>query len=210
MRGRFPTRSVFNQGNERTAATDVVARLVNGASAMNLRRLALAASLCACTLATVAAHAALARAGDAQVSFTATGPGGLSIVGSTSELTVAETADQVVVTVPLRNLDTKIDLRNKHMRDKYLEVGKYPNAELRVAKSAVSAPSGKTTGQLTLHGKTQPVTFNYTTKPEGAVTSVTSKFRIAMPDFGIEKPGYSGLSVKPDVDVDVSFHVTKN
>lgn len=177
---------------------------------MTLRTFGIAATFSALTLVALVAEAKLARSGDASVSFTASGPGGLSIVGTTADLAVAETDQDIVVTVPLKNLDTKIDLRNKHMREKYLEVGKYPNAELKVAKSAVQGPSGKTTGQLTLHGQTKPVAFSYTTKPEGGATAVTGSIHLNMSEFGIEKPGYAGLSVKPEVDVNATFKVTKD
>lgn len=156
------------------------------------------------------AEAKLARAGDAQVSFSATGPAGMSILGNTSELAVAETGQDVVVTVPLGSLDTKIELRNKHMRDRYLEVARFPNAELRVAKAAVEAPAGTATGQLTLHGQTHPITFSYATKPESSATAVTGGFRVNMLEYGIEKPGYAGVTVKPDVDVNVSFRVRRD
>lgn len=162
----------------------------------------------AVTLVTLVAHAKIARTGEAQVSFTATGPAGLSIVGTTQELSVADAGDELVVTVPLKNLDTKIELRNKHMRERYLEVAKYPNAELRVQKSAVKAAAGKASGVLSLHGKSKPTTFAYTTKPDGGATAVTGSFRVNILDFGIEKPGYAGVSVKPDVDVKVAFRVT--
>jgi len=178
---------------------------------VTLRSLRFFASIAAVTFTALVAEAKLARTGDAQVSFSASGPAGLTIVGTTSELAIAETDQDVVVTVPLRNLDTKIELRNKHMREKYLEVAKYPNAELRVPKSAVQAPtSNKATGQLTLHGQTRPVTFSYVTKPDGAATGVTGSFRINILEFGIEKPSYAGVSVKPDVDISVAFHVTKD
>lgn len=161
--------------------------------------------------ASAAAHAGLARAGDAQVQFTASGPAGMNIVGTTNELQVTETDKEIVITVPLKNLDTKIDLRNKHMREKYLEVDKYPNAELRVAKDAVqkNATSSQATGQLTIHGKTKPTSFTYTTKPAGAGATVTGSVHVNMKDFGIAQPGYAGITVKPDVDVTVSFRVTE-
>jgi len=162
-----------------------------------------------------AAHARLARSGEAQVSFTALGPAGMSIVGTTSELQVTETDQELVVTVPLRTLDTKIDLRNKHMREKYLEVDKFPNAELRVAKSAITAPkgapvSGKTTGNLTIHGQTKPTAFSYTAKNDGPRTAVSGAMHVNMKDFGIAQPGYAGITVKPEVDVAVSFGVQDN
>jgi polyisoprenoid-binding protein YceI len=159
-----------------------------------------------------AAHAGLSRIGDAQVQFTASGPAGMSIVGTTSELQVTETDNEVVVTVPLKNLDTKIDLRNKHMREKYLEIDKYPNAELRVAKDAITkgATSRQANGLLTIHGKTKPTAFTYSSKADGAATGVSGSLRLNIKDFGITQPGYAGITVKPDVDVAVSFRVNGN
>jgi polyisoprenoid-binding protein YceI len=165
---------------------------------------ALAASMLAVT---AVAHATLSRTGDAQVQFTASGPAGMSIVGTTSDLLVSETDKEIVLTVPLKNLDTKIELRNKHMREKYLEVDKYPNAELRVAKDAIqkNTASGKANGVLSLHGQSKPASFTYTSKADG---SATGAIHVNMKDFGITQPGYTGISVKPDVDVTVSFRVT--
>jgi polyisoprenoid-binding protein YceI len=162
--------------------------------------------------ASAVSHAAFSRTGDAQISFTALGPAGMKIIGTTSELSVSEANQELVVVVPLRNLDTKISLRNKHMREKYLEVDKYPNAELRVRRSALRIPSGapvsaKAEGTLTLHGRSKVTPFTYVAKTEGDRIAVSGELHVNMTDFGIAQPGYSGISVKPDVDVQVSFHV---
>ncbi len=90
-----------------------------------------------------AADAKLAASGLASVSFAATGPAGMRIVGSSSDLSVSDDAQNITVTVPLGNLKTGVDLRDQHMRDKYLEVPKYPNAELVVAKSAIRDPRAR-------------------------------------------------------------------
>lgn len=166
--------------------------------------------LAATFLVVVVAHANIARMGEAHVSFNASGPAGMTISGTTSELEVVETEQEIVVTVPLRNLDTKIDLRNKHMREKYLEVAKYPNAELRVLKVAIDAGAGKAVGKLTLHGRSKPIAFSYSRKTEGGAIAVTGAFRVNMDEYGIEKPGYAGISVKPDVDVNVAFNVKQD
>lgn len=163
----------------------------------------------------VAAQARLARNGDALVTFNASGPAGLSIVGTTSELQVTETDQEIVITVPLKNLDTKIDLRNKHMREKYLEVAKYPNAELRVPRSAITMPkgaptSGKANGTMTIHGQSKPTSFSYTAKPEGSRIAVNGAVHVNYKDFGIQQPGYAGVTVKPDIDVTVNFGVQDN
>lgn len=158
------------------------------------------------------ASAKLAKSGEAEVTFSATGPGGLSIVGTTHDLSVSEAGDDVVVTVPLANLDTKIALRNKHMREKYLETTKYPNAELKVAKGQLHVPkdgptSGKANGTITIHGQSRPTTFEYTARKNGASIAVDGKVHVNMKDHGIEQPGYAGVSVKPDVDVRAVFSV---
>jgi hypothetical protein len=66
------------------------------------------------------AQAKLAGSGG-EVSFTAVGPAGLKIVGSTTQISVKEDGSNVLVSVPLATVDTGIGLRNKHMKEKYLE-----------------------------------------------------------------------------------------
>ncbi len=171
-------------------------------------------------LATVAiaagdASAKLAKNGDANVAFTATGPGGLKIVGTTAELTVADDGQNVSITVPLRALDTKIELRNKHMRDKYLEVDKYPNAVLVVPRAELKMPqgadvAGDAAGTMKLHGKDRPVRFHYTAKRVGTQLAVSGTVRLNIKEYGIEEPSFMGASVKPDVDVAAGFSVTDN
>src|SRR5450755_4772490 len=107
----------------------------------------------------VAAHGSLTRADESKVSFTASGPGGLKIVGSTPELTLSDDAKAISVTVPLAHLTTGIALRDAHMRDKYLQVSSYPTATLLVARSELKVPvagtqlEGDANGTMTLHGQ---------------------------------------------------------
>lgn len=164
-----------------------------------------------------AADARLGRSGEARVTFTATGPAGLNIVGTGNELQVTETEHDIVVSVPLKTLDTKIELRNRHMKEKYLEVDKYPNAELRIARSALEFPKEAASatrtvqGTLTLHGQSRPTSFTYSAAAAAGKTTgsidVTGSLRIDIKNFGIAQPGYLGVSVKPEVDVAVSFRV---
>lgn len=142
------------------------------------------------------------------VEFFATGPAGLKINGKGSEIVASEDGANVVVTVPLAKIDTGIGLRNQHMRDKYLETNKYPNAVLSVPKSALGLPgggSGDTTGTLALHGKQKPVTFHYDVKKNGDSYAVSGTLRVVMTEFGIEQPSFAGATVKPEVDVKVAF-----
>lgn len=160
-----------------------------------------------------AGYAALSPASDAHVTFEATGPAGLKIDGATPDLSVSEADGNVMVTVALANLSTGISLRDHHMKEKYLEVPKYPSGVLTVAKSALRIPGGGSQidadvpGTLTLHGQTRPVTVHYSAKSDGTTTSAQGKFHINMTEFGIVVPSYLGVTVKPDVDVSASFHV---
>jgi len=161
-------------------------------------------------------HAALSSPSDVRVGFLAAGPAGLTIEGKTSELSVAEANGVVVLTVPLANLTTGISLRDKHMREKYLEAAKYPTAVLTVARTALKVPpsgegtEGDATGTLQLHGQTKPVTVHYDAKSEGGKVATRGKFHINMNDFGIKTPSYLGVSVKPDVEVFANFQAKDN
>lgn len=160
-----------------------------------------------------AADAKLAKEGGSTATFNATGPGGLKITGTTNELEVKEDGGQVTVIVPLRNVDTGIGLRNKHMREKYLQTDQFPNAELTVPRASLKFPSGgevsaSATGTMKIHGKSQPVSFQYTAKPSGAGIQISGSAKLNMKDYGIEVPSYLGVTVKPEVDVAATFSVT--
>jgi polyisoprenoid-binding protein YceI len=159
----------------------------------------------------LASFAFLLRTGEPSVSFTALGPGGLKIVGTTSELTLADDAASVSVAVPLANLSTGISLRDRHMREKYLQVQTYPYATLKVDRAGMRFPTPGTEttadaqGTMAIHGQTHPVMFHYTVKRDGAGYAVSGSVRINMKDYGIDVPSYLGVTVKPDVDVAVRF-----
>ncbi len=181
------------------------------------RRLGLASASLVILSVSVAGHAAISGASDVHVGFAAAGPAGLTITGTTSDLTAAEDANgNVVITVPLGNLTTGIGLRDQHMRDKYLEVPKFPATTLTVAKAALKVPasgqstSGDAQGTLTLHGQSHPVTFHYDTKGDGGGVTARGSFHINMNDFGITVPSYLGVTVKPGIDVTASFRLASS
>ncbi len=145
--------------------------------------------------------------------FSASGPGGLKIEGTTPDVLVADDGTNITVTVPLANLDTGIKLRNGHMRDKYLEVGKYPNATLVVARSAIKMPAvngnqaADAPGQMTIHGETRPVTVHYTATRNVNLTQIVGNLDININDYKITVPSYLGVTVKPDIKVDIKLNV---
>jgi polyisoprenoid-binding protein YceI len=161
------------------------------------------------------AAAKLNKTGASSTSFKAAGPAGMNIDGSTSEMSVADDGSTVTITVPLTNLKTGIEIRDKHTKDA-LEVDKYPTVTLKVARSALKFPaagaesSGDAKGSMTLHGQTKDVTFHYVTKLSGDTFDVKGTTRVNVDDFGIKRPSYLGVTVKPDVDIATSFQAKDN
>jgi polyisoprenoid-binding protein YceI len=155
----------------------------------------------------------LGPASDARVGFIAVGPAGMRIEGTTQELKVVSGESGFVVTVPLGNLTTGIALRDRHMKEKYLEVPKFRETTLTVARPQLKIPAkgetvqGDVQGTLNLHGQSKPVTFHYEARGDGAQMVVNGRMHILMTDYGISVPSYLGVTVKPDVDVTASFKV---
>jgi len=121
--------------------------------------------------------------------------------------------EAVVVTVPLSSITTGIGLRDTHMHEKYLESQKYPTAELSVPRAGLKFPEeGASTeataqGTLTLHGTSLPVSVHYKASHQGAGYDVSGEVRINMNDYGIGTPSYLGITVKPAVDIAVTFRL---
>jgi polyisoprenoid-binding protein YceI len=117
------------------------------------------------------------------------------------------------LSVDLSSLDTGIDLRNTHFRERYLEVGKGPGFDKAVLKNIVldrgpvSQVKGavRFTASLTVHGVTKSVSGDATLQPSTAGVRVEATFPVHLPDFDIAKPRYLGVGVKDDVRVRVAF-----
>jgi polyisoprenoid-binding protein YceI len=120
------------------------------------------------------------------------------------------------LTVDLSRLDTGIALRNAHLRDKYLEIGKggeFAAAVLSdVRLDRVEAPTfhGQTpfTGMLLLHGTRKPVSGQADIRFEGSDVRVAASFPVRIDDHGIAPPRYLGVGVKNEVQVKVSLLIS--
>ena len=159
----------------------------------------------------IAAWGQFSHAQASSVRYTAVGPAGLKIVGKTGELAVTESKRQLSIRVPLRHLETGIDLRDRHMKEKYLQVSKYPLATLTVDRSALKFPQdataseGVTNGKVQLHGRSRILPFHYRLVRKGPKVEAGGALHLNMSDFGIEVPSYLGVGVEPEVDVEVAF-----
>ena len=162
------------------------------------------------------AAAKLSSTGAGSAGFAAKGPGGINIDGKTSDVRVADDGKTVTITVGLAGIETGMGLRDTHTR-KALETDTYPTAELKVARGDLKFPaagaesSGDAKGTLKIHGQTKDVTFHYTAKLDGDTLNVKgTASNVNMNDFGIKTPSYLGVGVRPEVDVNVTFHAKDN
>lgn len=117
--------------------------------------------------------------------------------------------------VDLRTLDTDIGLRNEHLRNTYLEVGKGEGFEravlsdIRLGDVDPATFQGKShfTGRFLLHGATKTVEGQAEIRREGRTIHLEASFPVAVFDYGIPKPQYLGVGVTNEVKVKVSLVV---
>jgi polyisoprenoid-binding protein YceI len=168
----------------------------------------------AVVFAAAAAAAAPLSVKGASVSFAAKANVGMVIEGTTSAITVDEDAKNVTLTVALANLTTGVELRDKHMKENYLQVAKFPEAKLVIERACLALPesgekSGECPGAFTLHGQTKGVTVKYKATVAGKMTDVDATFTANFVDHGVEEPKYMGIKVKPTVDVKARFGASR-
>ena len=143
--------------------------------------------------------------------------------GRTNRVTGAITADAtapasstVEVTIDLGSLDTGVALRNKEMRDLYLETHKFPNATFRSV--AVTGPTSiqlnqpadiNVTGEFTLHGVTRRMSIpvRVVLIPDGRI-HVTSRFNLKLAGFSIKVPHNILVTVDDQVPVRLDLWAT--
>jgi polyisoprenoid-binding protein YceI len=117
------------------------------------------------------------------------------------------------LSVDLKTLDTGIGLRNEHLREKYLEVGRGQGferavlSEIRLGDVDPGSFQGKTsfTGTILLHGVKKTACGQAEVHRDGRSIRVDASFPVSVSDFGIPKPQYLGVGVKNEVKVVVSL-----
>jgi polyisoprenoid-binding protein YceI len=155
------------------------------------------------------------------VEFHATGhPSALKIVGKGDKAVGHFVLEGDTVTgdssFHLASLDTFNETRNHHMKEKYLEVDKFPEAKLTLAKlklpkelsDNVSLTAVPFEGKLSLHGVEKPVKGTVNLERKGAQVTVTAQFAIKILDFGITLPTFLGITMADDVQVTVANTVS--
>lgn len=116
---------------------------------------------------------------------------------------------EIYLEVDLNSIDTGIGLRNRHMRDDYLETDKYRYAIFAgQINEVIRQESGefnvKATGTFKLHGVEKELTATATVKPEGSSFVAETQFNVALTDFDIKVPQLMFMKIDENMDVRVS------
>ncbi len=110
--------------------------------------------------------------------------------------------------VDLKTLATGIGLRDRHLKENYLEVQRGSEfAAARLQDIRVQALDGTTafSGVLVLHGERRAVNGSATIRPNGPGYRVEATFPVRISDYAIPDPTYLGVGVKNEVQVRVHF-----
>lgn len=109
----------------------------------------------------------------------------------------------------LASLDTGIDIRNDHMKNRYLEVSKFPKAELEIKEISFTRDfnpqsfkvAGPFKGVLQLHGISHPVAGKINLNAKEGELEVECEYSLSIIDFKIQRPAYANISMTDDVHV---------
>lgn len=126
--------------------------------------------------------------------------------GSASEGT------QLYLEVDLASLDTGLGLRNRHMRDNYLEVEEFPYAMFdatieRVEVEVAGVFSVTAQGVLNIHGveRERTILCEVAARQEGYRARCT--FTLLLSDFDIEIPKLMFLKLAEEIQLELDFAV---
>ena len=110
--------------------------------------------------------------------------------------------------VELQTLETGIGIRDRHMKNNYLEVEKGPDfSTATIEDIRVEKLEGKTvfTGVLSLHGQKKKVTGAAELQQKDGSIRVQAQFPLKVSDFDIPAPTYLGVGVRDEIQVKVSL-----
>lgn len=141
-------------------------------------------------------------------------PGALKISGKQADGTPLKTEikienNQIMGSsaIQIDTLSTGIGLRDRHMKENYLEAAKFPESIFTYKKLTLPTDfSGEKIpfeGTLKLHGVEKPVSGFVKTEKKDSQLILQHEFKIKTSDFGISTPKYMGVVMGEEVEVKV-------
>jgi len=121
---------------------------------------------------------------------------------------------QVYFEVDLNSLDTGIGLRNRHMRDNYLETDKYPLTHFKgQLTTAAQSPDNTYTvsaqGVMFIHGIEKEIMVGATLSPVDDGFRIQSEFIAALTDYNIEVPQLMFFKIDENMQLKLDFYVKR-
>lgn len=125
---------------------------------------------------------------------------------------MATAGSELYFEVDLASLDTGIGLRNRHMRDDYLQVEKFPYAKYKGGLDTVTADGDggfrvTATGTMNIHGVDRPIAVPCDVGALARGYRVRCTFHLLLSDFDIEIPKLMFLKLANQIDLKVGFSV---
>ncbi len=130
-------------------------------------------------------------------------------VGRTSDVTGSMVIDGTAVaavdlTVDLKTVKSDSGQRDGQFQGRIMNTSSFPTATFKLTEPltlpSVPADNGtvdaKATGDLTLRGKTQPVTFDLKAQRDGSNVKVNGSIPIVFADYGIPNPSFGPASTE--------------
>lgn len=130
-------------------------------------------------------------------------------VGRTNQVTGSMTIDGSAVTavefsVDVASITSDESRRDGQFRGRIMSADEFPTAtfvltapiELGVEPTDGASVTATATGELTLRGETQPVTFEVTAKQDGGLIGVQGAIPVLFADYGIANPSFGGVSTE--------------
>ena len=119
---------------------------------------------------------------------------------------------QLYLEVDLGSLDTGIGLRNRQMRDHYLEVEEFPYAFFDATIGRVEAAAGgvfrvTAQGMMNIHGVEREVDIPGNVSDRGEGYRVRCTFNVLLSDFDIEIPKIMFLKLADEIRLELDFAV---
>ena len=113
----------------------------------------------------------------------------------------------------LASLDTGIGLRNRHMRENYLETDRYPYATFmgHVVKADMGEDSTivKPKGSMTIHGVSRDIEVKGVVAVQDDLYNLQARFNVALSDYNIKIPKLMFLKIDENMKIIININMKK-